>query len=503
MRDSQKKSVFQSVDWLTIVLFMVLLGFGWLSICGACYDFGETTSLLEPGSRTRLQLIWIGIACGVGAFVMFTDDRIFDAFAYIIYGLLLILLFITPFLARDIKGSHSWIKIGSFSLQSAEFAKFATSLAIAKFMGRYGFSLAGNWRNFLGCMLLILLPMGLIVMQRETGSALVYFSLFLMLYREGMPGSILFSGIAAVIYFVVGIRLADVVALDGVTSWGQYLVILLTLLFTAAMLYIYEPKSGNERDAHLSLYRRYQMMFEVIIYGIGITALASLFSVYVLAFDVAIVQLIVTGALIIRLVLVGLIRHVYRYCYIGMFALGSIILFYSAHTILYHVLEDHQQKRVLVLLGLKDDPKGTGYNVIQAQIAIGSGGLRGKGFLKGTQTKLKYVPEQETDFIFCTVGEEQGFAGSAGVLILFMILLLRIIHIAERQPYAFGRVYGYCVFSIFFFHILINIGMLLGLAPVIGIPLPFFSYGGSSLIGFTLLLFILLRIDAGRNRLRR
>ncbi|MCR5820599.1 MAG: rod shape-determining protein RodA [Bacteroidaceae bacterium] len=503
MRDNQKKGVIQSVDWFTILLFLVLLGMGWLSICGACYDFEEDINLLAPGSRTRLQLMWMGVACGVGTLVMFTDDRLYDAFAYIIYALLLVLLFITPFLAPDIKGSHSWIKIGSFSFQSAEFAKFATSLAIAKYMGRYGFSLSGNWRNFVGCLLLIMLPMGLIVMQRETGSALVYFSLFLMLYREGMPGSILFSGIAAVIYFVVGIRLADVTALDGVTSWGEYLVIMLTLLFTAAMLYIYEPHSNSEREAHLSFYRRYQMMFEVITYGIGITALASLFSVYVRAFNVAIVQLIVTGAIIIRLILAGLLRSVYRYCYIGLFALGSLVLFYSAHTILYHVLEEHQQKRVLVLLGLKDDPKGTGYNVIQAQIAIGSGGLHGKGFLKGTQTKLKYVPEQETDFIFCTVGEEQGFAGSAGVLLLFMVLLLRIIHIAERQPYAFGRIYGYCVFSIFFFHVLINIGMVLGLAPVIGIPLPFFSYGGSSLIGFTLLLFILLRIDAGRNRLRR
>ena len=190
-----------------------------------------------------------------------------------------------------------------------------------------------------------------------------------------------------------------------------------------------------------------------------------------------------------------------RRLYIGLFALASLGVYFSAN-LLVNKLQPHQRDRVQVLLGLKDDPNGVGYNVIQAQIAIGSGGLEGKGFLNGTQTKLKYVPEQETDFIFCTVGEEQGFIGSASVLILFLILLLRLIHLAERQPYAFGRVYGYCVFSIFLFHVLINIGMVLGLMPVIGIPLPFFSYGGSSLWGFTLLLFIFLRIDAGRTRKR-
>ena len=198
-----------------------------------------------------------------------------------------------------------------------------------------------------------------------------------------------------------------------------------------------------------------------------------------------------------RLIWIGVSHHLFRYAYIALFALGSLAFFFSAHTLLDH-LADHQRTRVLVLLGLKDDPNDAGYNVIQAQIAIGSGGLEGKGFLNGTQTKLKYVPEQETDFIFCTVGEEQGFIGSAAVLLLFLALLLRLLHLAERQPTAFGRVYIYSTFSIFLFHVLINVGMVLGLMPVIGIPLPFFSYGGSSLWGFTILLFIALRIDAAR-----
>ena len=497
----KKKSVFGSIDWFTIILFLILLAFGWTTICGACYDFDGTENLLALSSRTGMQALWIGVSIGVAFLIMLTDDRIFDTFSFLFYIAMMVLLFITPYVGREIKGSHSWIKIGQFSLQSAEFAKFATSLAIAKFMSSYGFSLMGSWRNFVGSCIIIMLPMVLIVMQRETGSALVYFSLFLMFYREGLPGSILFAGVSAVLYFVIGIRYADTLIFNNSTSLGTFLVLLMILFFTAGMLYIYSPhaKDGERKVRNDNL----TPMANVLAYGLGTALLSALFCVYIYAFNVSALLLIVMLLLIVYLLVHGLITHIYRYCYIGLFALGSLAFFYSAHTILYKVLEPHQQKRVLVLLGLKDDPKGTGYNVIQAQIAIGSGGLKGKGFLNGTQTKLKYVPEQETDFIFCTVGEEQGFIGSAGVLVLYLILLLRIIHVSERQPYAFGRVYGYCVFSIFFFHVLINIGMVLGLAPVIGIPLPFFSYGGSSLLGFTLLLFILLRIDAGRNRMER
>ena len=458
MAATQDKSIVRSIDWLTIFIYMGLLALGWMSICGACYEYGDPKDFLSLASfdtRTGMQLVWIGTSLILGAVILLLDDRIFDTFAYLIYAALLLLLLATPFLARDIKGSMSWIKIGSFSLQPAEFAKFATSLALAKFMSSYGFRLEGSWRNFAISVALMMIPMALIVMQKETGSALVYFSLFLMLYREGMPGSILFSGIAAVAYVVVGLRFSEVPALGGLITMGDVYVALLILVFVGALLFVYcRPAAIHDSSDYTG-------------------ASGSFYAI-----------------------------RQRRYLYILLFAIGSIGLHFSASTLVDHLAE-HQQKRIQVLLGLRDDPSGVGYNVIQAKIAIGSGGLEGKGFLNGTQTKLKYVPEQETDFIFCTVGEEEGFIGSAIVLGLFLALLLRFLYLAERQPTAFGRVYGYCVFSIFFFHVLINIGMVLGLMPVIGIPLPFFSYGGSSLWGFTLLLFIFLRIDAGRVRMMR
>jgi len=511
------KSVFQSIDWFTIIVYILLLAMGWMSICGACYEYGEPRDLLSLaslGTRTGMQLVWIGSSVLLGAIILLLDDRIFDTFAYLIYGALLILLFITPFLAHDIKGSLSWIKIGPFSLQSAEFAKFATSLALAKFMSSYGFRLQGSWKNMAVCIALMMIPMVLIVLQKETGSALVYFSLFLMLYREGMPGSILFTGIAAVAYVVVGLRFADDKVLGGATSLGAVIVMLMIVVFVIGMIIVYcrpvalRAKGAGENRSARQVYRR--SMLETTFASLGsmglIIALAHFlfakerFAPYV--FDITPLLFAVCLMLILRLVWLGFSNHIYRYVYIGFFALGSLAVFFSANMLVDHLAE-HQQKRIQVLLGLRDDPNGVGYNVIQAKIAIGSGGLEGKGFLNGTQTKLKYVPEQETDFIFCTVGEEQGFIGSAAVLVLFLALLWRLIAVAERQPYAFGRVYGYCVFSIFFFHLLINVGMVLGLMPVIGIPLPFFSYGGSSLWGFTLLLFIFLRIDAGRSRLQR
>ncbi|MBP5771782.1 MAG: rod shape-determining protein RodA [Bacteroidaceae bacterium] len=517
MRD-KPKTIFTSIDWFTILLYLLLLAFGWMSICGACYEYGEPKdilSLASLGTRTGMQLVWIGSSMVLGAVILMLDDRIFDTFAYFIYAALLLLLLATPFLAHDIKGSMSWIKIGSFSLQPAEFAKFATALVLAKFMSGYGFRLEGSWRNMAICMALIVAPMALIVLQKETGSALVYFSLLLMLYREGMPGSVLFTGISAVTYVVVGLRFADVMVLSGTTSLGVLLVMLLIVVFVAGLIFAYarpsvlQRENAGESRAAAHTYRL------ALISTLGLALGGMAFVVGVahfwfprvqpmswLPFDVAPLLVVICGALILRLLWIGLSSHIYRYVYIALFAFGSMAVFFSAHTLVDH-LAPHQRTRVMVLLGLEEDPNGVGYNQIQSKIAIGSGGLEGKGFLNGTQTKLKYVPEQETDFIFCTVGEEQGFIGSAAVLVLFLLLLLRLIYLAERQPYAFGRVYGYCVFSVFFFHVLINIGMVLGLMPVIGIPLPFFSYGGSSLWGFTLLLFIFLRIDAGRIRMQR
>ena len=234
----------------------------------------------------------------------------------------------------------------------------------------------------------------------------------------------------------------------------------------------------------------------------GAYVLAVLYAKYLIPINACWVQWIVLAITIGYLVYLSISKQLWSYALIALFAIGSIGFFYSVNYVLNDVLQPHQQTRIRVLLGLEDDPKGAGYNVIQAKIAIGSGGLKGKGFLNGTQTKLKYVPEQDTDFIFCTIGEEQGFVGSALVLLLFLIFILRLMHLAERQPLRFGRVFGYSVLSIFLFHVFINVGMVLGLTPVIGIPLPFFSYGGSSLWGFTILLFVFLRIDAARNRMQ-
>ncbi len=398
------------------------------------------------------------------------------------------LLFATIFNPHEIKGSRSWLVLGPLRLQPAEFAKFATALAVAKLMSTYGFDIH-KWKHFAAAVGVFLLPMLFIVAQKETGSALVYLSFFLMLYREGMQGSILFTGVAMVIYFVVGIKYEDVMLWDTPTSVGKFVVLLLVQLFSIAMVYVYCHKKRET--------------WTLAGTTLGVTLLFLGFSEYVIPFDIVWVQFLLTALLILYLAYRAMATRIRNYFFISLFALGSVAFFYSADYVLNEMMEPHQRVRINVLLGLDEDLAGAGYNVHQSEIAIGSGGLRGKGFLNGTQTKLKFVPEQDTDFIFCTVGEEEGFVGSATVLLLFLALILRLIHLAERQPFKFGRVYGYCVLSIFLFHLFINVGMVLGLTPVIGIPLPFFSYGGSSLWGFTLLLFIFLRIDAGRNLTRR
>ncbi len=483
-RNEQHKGVLSSLDWWTIIIYIALLSFGWLSVCGACYTYGET-DVFSLDSRSGMQIVWIGTSFLLATFIMLLDDRLFDTFAYVIYAILLLLLFATIFNPHSIKGSHSWLVLGPLRLQPAEFAKFATALALAKFMSRYGYHIH-HWRDFLLTLTIFIVPMLFIVLQRETGSALVYFSLFLMLYREGMSGSILFTGVAMVIYFVVGIRYADVPLFGTPTSVGKFVVLLLIQLFSYVMTLIY---CQHKKE-----------FYNLLALTMGITLAALLFSVYVIPFDIFWIQLILCVLLTVYYGWRGLSIRLKNYFWIALFTISSVIFFSTADYALNHVMEPHQRTRINVLLGLEEDLKGAGYNVHQSEIAIGSGGLEGKGFLNGTQTKLKYVPEQDTDFIFCTVGEEEGFLGAASVLLLFLALILRLIHLSERQTSTFGRVYGYCVLSIFLFHVFINVGMVLGLTPVIGIPLPFFSYGGSSLWGFTFLLFIFLRIDAGRNR---
>lgn len=484
--DKKQKGVLRSLDWWTILIYLALLTFGWVSVCGASYSYGDT-DILSLDTRSGMQIIWIGTSIILGFVLLMLDDRYYEMFALFIFGIMLVLLFATIFNPHSIKGSRSWLVLGPLRLQPAEFAKFATALALAKVMSIYGYSIQ-KWQHFAAALGIIVVPMLFIVLQHETGSALVYLAFFLMFYREGMPGSILFTGVAMVFYFVVGIRYADAMILYTPTSVGKFVVLLLVQIFSGAMVWIY---CSDRKDA-----------LRILAICIGVSMIAMLFSLFVIPFNVVYVELAMCGILVGYLIWQSLATRIRNYLWIAAFTVGSVVFFNLADYMLNHVMEAHQRVRINVLLGLEEDLKGAGYNVHQSEIAIGSGGLEGKGFLNGTQTKLKFVPEQDTDFIFCTVGEEEGFVGSASVLLLFLALILRLIHLAERQPYSFGRIYGYCVLSIFLFHLFINVGMVLGLTPVIGIPLPFFSYGGSSLWGFTILLFIFLRIDAGRNMVR-
>ena len=476
------KSIWKKIDWITIFIYLLLIAIGWLTVCGASYSF-ENADFFDFSTRAGKQFVWICCSFGIAFILMMLDDDLYDMFAYLLYAALIVLLIVTLVIAPETKGSRSWLNFGPVSLQPAEFAKFATALALSKFMSEYGFSIK-SWKNASIIAALILVPMMIIVLQQETGSALVYASFLLVLYRMGMTGSILFSGLAATLFFVVGIRFNEDI-IEGTTSIvGPFVVMLLIQLFVCALLVVYLQK--------------WKSAFRLAGGSVMLILLAYLVSKYVVQFDIVYVEWGILAATVLYLLFLYLRDRKYTYLLIAVFAVLSVSFLYASSYLFNH-FKPYQQARIQVTLGIKEDLSGVGYNVNQSKIAIGSGGLYGKGFLNGTQTKLKYVPEQDTDFIFCTIGEEQGFVGAASILILFLILIFRLITLAERQSTTFGLIYGYCVLSIILFHLFVNIGMVLGITPVIGIPLPFFSYGGSSLWGFTILLFIFLRIDAGRK----
>ncbi len=486
-QEKSYKSIFLSIDWMTILLYVILIIWGWFSVCGACYDYNNP-DLFSWETNSGKQIVWGGTSLVLAAVLMLIEKRFYDTAAYVIYVAMMLLLLVTIFIAPDTKGSRSWLPIGSsVKIQPAEFAKFAVALALGKLMDKYGFSIRKT-KDIGIAIALILIPMLLIIAQKETGSALVYCAFFLMLYREGMTGSLLFSGFACVLYFVVGMKFSEDYIVNMPVSIGEFTVLLLAMLFTVGMVWVYCRNLAAVK------------IISCICFG-G-TLIGMLFSIFVIPFDVCYIMLGLCVLMIGYIIGVALYTRMIRYGLIALFAIVSTSFFYITDSLFEH-LDNHQRVRIEVLLGMKDDPRGAGYNVNQAKIAIGSGGLLGKGFLNGTQTKLRYVPEQHTDFIFCTVGEEEGFVGSAGVLIVYLLFIWRLIAVAERQTDTMGRVYGYCVLCIFLFHLFINVGMVLGLTPVIGIPLPFFSYGGSSLWGFTLLLFIFLRMDAERNLKRQ
>lgn len=486
-QEKGNKGIFLSIDWITILLYVVLITWGWFSVCGACYDFNNP-DLFSFSTNSGKQLVWAFTSFGLAAMLMMIERRFYDTGAYVIYGIMILALLATIVIAPDTKGSRSWIPLGPVKIQPAEFAKFAVALALGKFMDSYGFSIAKT-KDFLTCVALFCVPILIIICQKETGTALVYFTFFLVLYREGMTGSLLFCAFAAVLYFVVGLRFSEEIISPNLPAiMGEFAVLCFSIVFTTLMCWIY---TQNLKALKIMVFG-----------GWGTAIIFILFSIFVIPFNVCNVLLAINIAMVVYLIGLGVYHQLYKYFLIGAFCLCSTASFYVCHTAFEH-LADHQRIRIEVLLGIKEDLRGAGYNVNQAKIAIGSGGLKGKGFLNGTQTKLKYVPEQHTDFIFCTVGEEEGFIGSAGVLIVYLLFIWRLIIVAERQADNMARVYGYSVLSIFLFHLFINVGMVIGLTPVIGIPLPFFSYGGSSLWGFTILLFIFLRMDAERNLKRQ
>ncbi len=465
----RKNSIIASLDWFTIILVTAMAFLGWINIYAASFT-EDNAGLLDLSQRYGKQLLWIGFAAFIAIIVLIIDSKFYDAFSYPIYGVMLILLLSVLVIGTEVKGAKSWISLGSFRLQPAEFMKFATSLALAKTLSKFNFSF-NNLKDFTLSFIIVFTPAAFILLQNDTGSALVYAALILAMFREGLSSYFLIIALLGAAYFI------------GVLMLGTFAVLAFIFIIPAiAMLF--------HKEWRLALHWGIATIIGITIYFAGKLIFPLTPSTVAIA--------TITGYSIF-LIIQGLLSKLRNQLIWVPFLLLSLGYTLSTNYVFNNVLGEHQSNRIQVLLGLKSDPLGVEYNVIQSKIAIGSGGVTGKGFLNGTQTKFDFVPEQATDFIFCTVGEEWGFLGTSLVIILFVVFFLRLIFLAERQRSPFSRIYGYSVLSIFFFHFAINIGMTIGLVPVIGIPLPFFSYGGSSLWGFTFLLFIFLRLDANRK----
>lgn len=474
-------TIWSHIDWVTVAIYLVMVVAGVFSIYAASYDF-DNANILNASEFSGKQIRWIGLAIVLAFILLLFDSRVYETYAYPIYLIILVVMLLTIFVAPDIKGSRSWLVFGPLRFQPAEFGKFATALALAKLFSGYNFRL-NTRKNIFSALAIIFVPILLILAQKETGSALAYMALFLVLYREGMSGLILLAAGCAVLYFVFAVKFTEQIVMG--IPLGEAMVFIVIMVLMVCMTALYGRRLDTARNLLIWFVSTAFVCGMLYLCGVSIGGYAYFLTVIVIAAGYCLFMAIALKSK--RLITTAVT------------AIASIIFLFSVNFAFNSVLQPHQQQRIRVTLGIVDDPLGTGYNVNQAKIAIGSGGLFGKGHLNGTQTKLKYVPEQHTDFIFCTIGEEQGFIGTTAILLLFLALILRVIHIAERQPSVFGRVYGYCVASYFIFHLAINVGMVIGLCPVIGIPLPFFSYGGSSLWSFTILLFILLRLDAARR----
>ncbi len=468
---ANRNNIWANLDWLTIFLYILLVFLGWANIYAAVYN-EEHSSILDMSQRYGKQLTWIIAAFILAAALVIIDSRVYVSFAYVFYALVMILLIGVLLFGQEVKGSRSWFQIGGFAIQPAEFAKFTTALALAKFTSSYNFKLT-QFKSIAVIGVILLLPVMLIFLQNDTGSAIVFMVFSLVLYREGLPGIFLFFGVLVVVVFI------------------------LTLILSSAETIIILAIA-----ALLSHYFIRQQLFEIL-KAIGI-CLLTFGVIWLIDYSFSL-ESNLNRLLFYASVPAAIVFAAYTYrrglnyslIIIGIY-ITLVIMTFSVDYVFNEVLEPHHKSRIEELLGIKSDPLGVGYNVNQSKIAIGSGGFAGKGFLNGTQTKFDFVPEQSTDFIFCTVGEEWGFLGSSVIILLFIALLIRLLFLAERQRSVFTRVYGYSVASILFFHFAINISMTVGLGPVIGIPLPFFSYGGSSLWSFTILLFIFLRLDSSR-----
>jgi rod shape determining protein RodA len=487
----RNQNILKMMDWWTIGLYLVLVFIGWCTIYAACYDY-DNADILNFSVNHGKQIIWICTAFLLGTVVLTIDSKFYSNIAYVFYALMIILLIATIFLATDTKGSHSWLNFGAFKIQPAEFAKYATCLCLSAYLSKPQTNLRQN-KDLMMAIGIILLPAIIIIAQSETGSALVFFSFFLLLFREGMNGIILLLGVFAIVFFVLVLRynnLPDaVVGVDVPELFGFILVFAIAVITALVFLKIYT----KDNTCILTF-----LGINIGIYAIGI-ALAN----FVPAFKTWYAAAFSIGVSIIFLLAWGIKMHRRTYLLVASFLLLSIAISGCANYAFNNILAPHQQIRIKIVLGLEDDPQGAGYNVRQSQIAIGSGGLAGKGYLNGTQTKLDYVPEQDTDFIFCTIAEEWGFLGSTLFVIIYATFMIRLIYLAERQRSDFSRNYGYGIVCIFLFHFFINLGMVTGITPVIGIPLPLISYGGSSLWGFTLLLFTFIRLDANRMEVLR
>ena len=459
------------LDWTTVLIYLFLVLFGWVNIYAAVFN-EEHASIFDISQRYGMQLIWIAAAFVIAMVVMLLDTRLFYAFSEIFYGITLLLLVLVLLVGKEVNGQRCWFEFGGLRIQPAEFAKVATVLMLARVMSTHNFIL-NTFRGYLRVALVMGPPFLLIMLQPDTGSALVYGSLLLLFYKEGMPGWVLTVTLYTAVLFIFSLLFDKV-----------YIVIALVVFALGIAGYSYRKMNVSYLIGFLIAGVSAAGYYLVKYFGVDVDLYFFVAGTAVLA---AIVMLIV-----------GFARRIKRLWFLLVILIGSVGVNYSVDLVFHKVLAVHQQKRINDLLGIESDPLGWGYNVNQSKIAIGSGGLIGKGFLQGTQTKYNFVPEQSTDFIFCTIGEEWGFVGSVVIVGMFTLLLFRIMLIADRQRESFARIFGYGVLAIFFFHFAINISMTIGLAPVIGIPLPFISYGGSSLWAFTMLLFILLKFDASR-----